>query len=142
MTGISKSFGGVRALDHVDFSVRYGEIHALLGENGAGKSTLLKILRGVVASDSGTIEIGGKPLSEYNADAVRRAGVAMIFQEMSLIPTLSVAQNIHLNYEPHDRLGLVTTGGPSGRPGNCSPNSASTSTPSCRSLTLAPANGR
>lgn len=110
MTGISKSFGGVRALDRVDFSVRYGEIHALLGENGAGKSTLLKILRGVVPSDSGTIEIGGQPLPEYNADAVRRAGVAMIFQEMSLIPTLSVAQNIHLNYEPHNRLGLVDDG--------------------------------
>ncbi|MFZ1962314.1 MAG: sugar ABC transporter ATP-binding protein [Roseiarcus sp.] len=110
MTGISKSFGGVRALDHVDFSVRYGEIHALLGENGAGKSTLLKILRGVLPSDSGTIEIGGQPLPEYNADAVRRAGVAMIFQEMSLIPTLTVAQNIFLNREPRGRLGLVDDG--------------------------------
>ena len=107
MTGISKSFGGVRALDQVDFSVRYGEIHALLGENGAGKSTLLKILRGVTPSDLGTIEIGGQQLPEYNADAVRRAGVAMIFQEMSLIPTLSVAQNIFLNREPRGRLGLV-----------------------------------
>ncbi len=107
MTGISKTFGGVRALDHVDFSVRYGEIHALLGENGAGKSTLLKILRGVLPADSGSIEIGGERLREYNADTVRRAGVAMIFQEMSLIPTLSVAQNIFLNREPHGRLGFV-----------------------------------
>ena len=107
MTGISKAFGGVQALDHVDFTVRYGEVHALLGENGAGKSTLLKILRGVLPSDSGAIEIGGARLSEYNADTVRRAGVAMIFQEMSLIPTLSVAQNIFLNREPRGQFGLV-----------------------------------
>jgi ribose transport system ATP-binding protein len=107
MAGISKSFGGVRALEHVDFNVRYGEIHALLGENGAGKSTLLKILRGVTPSDSGTIEIGGQRLPEYNADAVRQAGLAMIFQEMSLIPTLSVAQNIFLNREPRGRLGFI-----------------------------------
>ena len=107
MTGISKSFGGVQALAHVDFSVRYGEVHALLGENGAGKSTLLKILRGVLPADSGQIEIGGKALPVTNADAVRRAGVAMIFQEMSLIPTLRVAQNIFLNREPKGRLGFV-----------------------------------
>ena len=107
MTGITKTFGGVQALAHVDFSVRYGEVHALLGENGAGKSTLLKILRGVLPSDMGTIEIGGAQLTEHNADTVRRAGVAMIFQEMSLVPTLSVAQNIFLNREPHGRLGLV-----------------------------------
>ena len=107
MIGISKSFGGVQAVAHVDFSVRYGEIHALLGENGAGKSTLLKILRGVLQADSGLIEIGGRALGVVSADAVRRAGVAMIFQEMSLIPTLSVAQNIFLNREPKGRLGLV-----------------------------------
>ena len=107
MLGISKSFGGVQALAHVDFSVRYGEIHALLGENGAGKSTLLKILRGVLQPDSGSIEIGGEALAVTSADAVRRAGVAMIFQEMSLIPTLSVAENIFLNREPKGRLGLV-----------------------------------
>ena len=107
MTGISKSFGGVQALAHVDFSVRYGEVHALLGENGAGKSTLLKILRGVLPADSGQIEIGGEALPALSADAVRRLGVAMIFQEMSLIPTLSVAQNIFLNREPKGRLGFV-----------------------------------
>ena len=107
MTGISKSFGGVQALAHVDFSVRYGEVHALLGENGAGKSTLLKILRGVLPAILGQIEIGGKALPVTNADAVRRAGVAMIFQEISLIPTLSVAQNIFLNRESKDRLGFV-----------------------------------
>ena len=107
MAGISKSFGGVQALAQVDFNVQYGEVHALLGENGAGKSTLLKILRGVFPADSGQIEIGGKELPVTNADAVRRAGVAMIFQEMSLIPTLRVAQNIFLNREPKGRLGFV-----------------------------------
>ena len=107
MTGISKTFGGVQALSEVDLSVRYGEVHALLGQNGAGKSTLLKILRGVLPCDSGTIEIGGERLPEHAAAAIRRAGVAMIFQEMSLIPTLSVAQNIFLNREPHNRVGLV-----------------------------------
>ena len=107
MTGISKSFGGIQAIAHVDFTVRYGEVHALLGENGAGKSTLLKILRGVLPADSGEIEIGGKTLPVINADTIRRAGVAMIFQEMSLIPTLSVAQNIFLNREPKGRLGFV-----------------------------------
>jgi len=93
MTGTTKSFGNVQALAHVNFSVRYGEVHAL-GENSAGKSTLLKILRGVLQADSGRIEIGGEALPAPSADAIRRAGVAMIFQEMSLIPTLSVAQNI------------------------------------------------
>jgi ribose transport system ATP-binding protein len=107
MIGVSKSFGGVRALADVDFNVEYGEVHALLGENGAGKSTLLKILRGVLPADSGEIEIGGKLLPIVDADAVRRAGVAMIFQEMSLIPTLSVAQNIFLDREPRGRLGFV-----------------------------------
>ena len=77
------------------------------GERLLRKSTLLKILRGVLPSDMGTIEIGGAQLTEHNADTVRRAGVAMIFQEMSLVPTLSVAQNIFLNREPHSRLGLV-----------------------------------
>ncbi len=107
MTGISKTFGAIRALDHVDLSVKRGEIHALLGENGAGKSTLLKILRGAERPDAGTIEIYGKRLAEYTPEASQLAGVAMIFQEMSLIPTLTVAQNIFLNHEPRTRLGLI-----------------------------------
>jgi ribose transport system ATP-binding protein len=107
MRGISKSFGGIRALDQVDLDVRRGEIHALLGENGAGKSTILKILRGVQTPDAGTIEINGARASEMNAEAARLAGIAMIFQEMSLIPTLTVAQNIFLGQEIHDRLGLI-----------------------------------
>src|ERR1700758_5594019 len=94
LTGVSKNFGGVRALDSVDFEVLHGEIHALLGENGAGKSTILKILNGVHAPTAGTIEIDGAPLAEHTPEAAKRAGVGMIFQEMSLVSTLTVAQNI------------------------------------------------
>jgi ribose transport system ATP-binding protein len=107
MRGISKSFGGIRALDQVDLGIRRGEIHALLGENGAGKSTILKILRGVQSPDAGTITINGVALGEVSTEAARRAGIAMIFQEMSLIPTLTVAQNIFLTHETYDRFGLI-----------------------------------
>ncbi len=99
MTNVSKHFGGVRALDGVHFDVRPGEVHALLGENGAGKSTILKILRGVQPPTSGAIEIGGVPLTTYSPEASRAAGVAMAFQEMSLVPTLTVAQNVFLTRE-------------------------------------------
>ena len=99
MTNVSKHFGGVRALDGVHLDVRPGEVHALLGENGAGKSTILKILRGVQPPTSGAIEIGGVPLTTYSPEASRAAGVAMAFQEMSLVPTLTVAQNVFLNRE-------------------------------------------
>lgn len=107
MRGVSKHFGGVRALHDVDFDVRPGEVHALLGENGAGKSTILKILRGVQPPTSGTVEIGGQPLATFTADAARRAGVAMAFQEMSLVPTLTVAQNVFLNREIKSGAGLI-----------------------------------
>lgn len=107
MSGISKSFGGIRALDNVDFTVDRGEIHALLGENGAGKSTLLKILCGVLAPDAGTIDVDGRRPAVGSAEAARQAGVAMIFQEMSLIPTLTVAQNIFLNHEVRNAVGLI-----------------------------------
>ncbi len=100
MTGIRKSFGGIRALDGVDLVVARGSIHALLGENGAGKSTILKILRGVQPPDAGEIVIGGVPMTEYTPEGARRLGVGMIFQEMSLIPTLTIAQNIFLTREP------------------------------------------
>ena len=99
MTNVSKHFGGVRALDGVSFSVKPGEVHALLGENGAGKSTILKILRGVQPPTSGTVEIGGVTLTTFTAEASRAAGVAMAFQEMSLVPTLTVAQNVFLARE-------------------------------------------
>lgn len=111
MTGVSKSFGGIRALDDVSLSFRKGEIHALLGGNGAGKSTILKILNGVYTPDAGSkIEVDGVPLTGNTPEAARRAGIAMIFQETSLVPTLSVAQNIFLTREARDRLGLIDDG--------------------------------
>ena len=107
MKGVSKSFGGIRALVDVDFEVANGEIHALLGGNGAGKSTILKILNGVHVPDSGTIAVDGIVLAEISPEASRRAGIAMIYQEMSLIPTLTVAQNVFLTREVKGRLGLI-----------------------------------
>lgn len=107
MSDISKRFGVVQALQHVSLCVEPGEIHGILGENGAGKSTLLKILYGVETPDTGTIEISGKPLAAHSPQASSRAGIAMVFQEMSLVPTLNVAQNIFLNREPRHRSGLI-----------------------------------
>lgn len=107
MRGVTKSFGGVKALIDVDFVVEKGEIHALLGGNGAGKSTILKVLNGVHVPDSGTIAIDGQPMTEISPEAARRAGIAMIFQEMSLIPTLTVAQNVFLTREAKDSFGLI-----------------------------------
>jgi len=99
MTGISKHFGGVKALDNVDFEVFAGEVHALLGGNGAGKSTILKVLNGVHVPTAGTIEVAGVPLTTHTPAASRAAGIAMNYQEMSLIPTLTVAQNVFLTRE-------------------------------------------
>jgi ribose transport system ATP-binding protein len=95
MSGVGKAFSGVPVLRDVDFELLPGEVHALLGGNGAGKSTLMKILQGVYKLDSGTIELDGDP------------GIAMIFQEFSLIPTLTVAQNVFLHREPRNRAGLL-----------------------------------
>lgn len=107
MTGVSKAFGGVRALDNVDLEVKAGEIHALLGGNGAGKSTILKVLRGVHKPDSGAIEVLGKSFSALTPEESAKAGIAMIFQEMSLVPTLTVAQNIFLTNESKGAFGLI-----------------------------------
>ena len=100
MTDIRKSFGTIPVLRNVSFTLRRGEIHALMGGNGAGKSTLMKILTGVYHRDGGTVAIEGKQVDLHDAAAAERAGVAMIFQEFSLIPTLTVAQNIFLKHEP------------------------------------------
>ena len=107
MKGISKAFGGVKALDNVDFAVLPGEVHALLGGNGAGKSTILKVLNGVHRPDAGTIAVGGVALTTHTPEASRAAGIAMNFQEMSLIPTLSVAQNIFLTREARTARGWL-----------------------------------
>jgi len=107
MKGISKAFGGVKALDNVDFAVLPGEVHALLGGNGAGKSTILKVLNGVHRPDAGSIAVGGVALTTHTPEASRAAGIAMNFQEMSLIPTLSVAQNIFLTREARTARGFL-----------------------------------
>ncbi len=98
--GISKSFPGVKALDNVSLDVRKGEVHALLGENGAGKSTLMKILSGVYQPDSGTITYKGKAAAFRNAVESQRAGISIIYQELNLVPHLTVAQNIFIGKEP------------------------------------------
>ena len=100
MAGIQKRFGATVALGGVDLEVASGEVLALVGENGAGKSTLMKILAGALRPDAGTMELGGQPYRPRNPHDARRAGVAMIYQELSLAPHLSVAENILLGAEP------------------------------------------
>ena len=107
MTGISKSFSGIRVLHGVDFDLRRGEVHALVGGNGAGKSTLMKILQGVYTPDEGEIAVDGMPVEIRSPHDARVLGIGMIFQEFSLIPTLTVAQNIFLGHEPRAAGGLI-----------------------------------
>jgi ribose transport system ATP-binding protein len=106
LRGVSKRYGGVRALEGVDFACRSGSIHAILGENGAGKSTLIKIMAGVVQPDEGEIRLMGERCAFAGPAAASRAGIVAIFQELSLVPDLSVADNICLA-EPPRRLGLI-----------------------------------
>ena len=105
--GIAKSFPGVRALDGVTLQVRRGRLRALLGENGAGKSTLMNILAGVFPPDAGTLRLDGHEVSFPNPRAALAAGIGIVFQELNLIPHLSVAENIFLGREPRTRLGLI-----------------------------------
>jgi ribose transport system ATP-binding protein len=107
MRGISKSFSGVRVLDEVDFELRRGEIHALVGGNGAGKSTLMKILAGVYRLDDGAFAIDGNEVEISSPRDALEAGVGMVFQEFSLIPTLTVAQNVFLTREARGRTRLI-----------------------------------
>ena len=99
MENVCKSFNGVDVLSNVDFNLKKGEIRALIGGNGAGKSTLMKVLTGVYKADSGTIRVDGEVVSFTNPKAAKDHGIAMIFQELSLIPTLTVADNIYLTSE-------------------------------------------
>jgi ABC-type sugar transport system ATPase subunit len=108
--GISKSFPGVRALDGVELEVRPGEVHALLGENGAGKSTLMHILAGVFPPDAGTLLLNGRSMSFGSTRDAQQAGVAMVFQERSLAPALSVAENVFFGRQPVGRWGVIDRG--------------------------------
>ena len=104
--GISKAFGPTHALSGVSFDVRKGSIHAVLGENGAGKSTLMKILSGALAADSGTLALDGAPFAPPDPRAARESGVAIVYQELSVCPELSVGENILLGAEPR-QFGFV-----------------------------------
>ncbi len=106
LAGVSKRYGGVRALDNVDFACNRAEVHAVLGENGAGKSTLIKTIAGVVQPDAGTMTLDGKKLSLRTPQAANDAGIVCIFQELSLLPDLSVADNISIARPPR-RFGLI-----------------------------------
>ncbi len=106
MEGVSKRYGGVRALEKAELNVAAGRIHAILGENGAGKSTLIKIMAGVVAPDEGKLHLEGREVSFPSPAAANREGIACVFQELSLIPHLPVADNIVIS-NPPSRLGLI-----------------------------------
>ena len=100
MKEIDKSFPGVHALDHVNFEVRRGEVHALMGENGAGKSTLMKVLTGIYKKDSGTITYEGKETEFHSTREAQDAGVVIVHQELNMVGDLTVAQNIFIGREP------------------------------------------
>ena len=107
--GIVKDFPGVRAVDGVDLCVRRGEVHGLVGENGAGKSTLISILGGVYRPDEGEIYVEGTRVAFDSPLQAARAGIALVHQELSLVPALSVAENLFPNCQPVNRLGSIDT---------------------------------
>ena len=107
MSGISKSFPGVNALRKVDFDLNPGEVHALVGENGAGKSTLMKILSGVYRADEGEIWLRDRRITSTHPRAMINAGISVIYQELTLVPYLTVAENIFLGREPRRAGGLI-----------------------------------
>src|SRR5512146_2118110 len=106
MQGITKSFPGVIALEDVDFSLRKGETHALVGENGAGKTTLIKVLTGVEQPDKGTIELDGKLIQVRSPQHSQELGISTVYQEINLCTNISVAENIMLGREPY-RFGSI-----------------------------------
>ncbi|QGQ48124.1 sugar ABC transporter ATP-binding protein [Metabacillus sediminilitoris] len=108
MKGISKAFSGNRVLENVEFEIMPGEVHALMGENGAGKSTLMKILTGIYERDSGSVYIKGEEVHFKNAKEAENAGIAVIHQELNIIPYLSVTDNMFLGKElTYGKLGIV-----------------------------------
>lgn len=110
IAGLSKRFGATQALQDVSLEIRAGSIHALVGENGAGKSTLVKVLAGVHQSDAGTILLDGRPVAIHDPVASRALGIAVVHQEPSLFPDLTVAENVYLGAMPRGRFGEIAWG--------------------------------
>ncbi len=125
--GIFKTFPGAVALDHVDFTLRAGEVHALLGENGAGKSTLIKCLTGAYRRDGGTIHLDGAEIDPRDPLDAQRLGIGTVYQEVNLLPNLTVAENLYLGRQPR-LFGLVSTGEMNREAALCWPAMASIST--------------
>ena len=107
LSGISKFFPGVKALEDIAFDLRPGEVHALCGENGAGKSTLMNILAGNLSPDAGEIRLDGRPVRIGGPGQAAKLGIAIVYQQLSLVDTLSVAENIFANTQPRNRWGLI-----------------------------------
>ena len=107
LRGLSKSYGGVRALSNVSFSIEAASIHALVGENGAGKSTLVKILTGVVHPDGGEIAIAGRPVTVGDPPTAHRLGILAMYQEPTVFQDLSVAENVFAGRHPRAIPGIV-----------------------------------
>ena len=105
--GIEKTFPGVKALSNVDFALRKGEVHALVGENGAGKSTLMMVLGGIYQPDKGELFIDGQKVRFSNPQESIKSGIGIVFQELSLVQQLSVAENIFYNRQPVNRFGMI-----------------------------------
>ncbi len=99
VSGICKQFNGIPVLKNVDLEIRRGEIHALMGENGAGKSTIIKIITGVYAKDAGEIFVEGNPVEIHSRKDAKDCGISVIYQELSLVPAMSVTENIFLGQE-------------------------------------------
>jgi len=110
LRNVVKRFGGAVALSGVDFTLRRGEIHGLLGENGAGKSTLMKILSGVYSPDEGEIILEGEPVKFHSPAGAKALGIGMIYQELTNMPTLTVAENVFLGRQYTNKFGLIDWG--------------------------------
>ena len=139
VTGISKSFPGVRALDDVALEVLPGEIHALVGENGAGKSTLMNIIAGVYQPDAGTIEIDGKATVIAGERHAAELGIGIVHQEQSLAPLLTIAENIFAGHPPITRFGVIDIGGMRRRAGRLLAELGTSIDPARTVATLSPA---